>query len=237
MEKKLSQYFELFLNELKKKRISESTIKQKNPGLKIVKKYLLENNLFPEDIKEGDFNNIESEIKKKDITENTVNRHIKTIYEFLKFSGNKNLSTLEINNSEGEDIQNIVNYYFKTKGLSIEEVKENAKKRKIIYSRYTKPAKDLLYLAGSVEKAQEAISKVSEWAKSRNLDYAIETVFKKWPEIDKLKIKEKKKRPYFRGNPMIWSKTKNKWFVIDNGGDWLEFAGKKEEVEWKEEDN
>ncbi len=236
MEKKLSQYFNLFLYELKRKGLSKSSIKQKNPGLKIVKKYLLENNLFPENIKQNDFNNIKNKIKEKNITENTVNKHIKTIYEFLKFSGNKNLSPLEINSNDKEDIQNIVNHYFETKGLSIEEVKENAKKRKIIYSRYTKPAKDLLYLAGSVEKAQKAISKVSEWAKSRNLDYAIETVFKKWPEIDKLKIKEKKKKPYFRGNPMIWSKTKNKWFVIDNGGDWLEFAGKQEEVEWREED-
>jgi hypothetical protein len=52
-------------------------------------------------------------------------------------------------------------------------------------------------LAGSVEKAKEAIAKVAEWAKSRNLDYAIETVFKKWLELDKLKPKEGCKKALF----------------------------------------
>ncbi len=137
---------------------------------------------------------------------------------------------------EENDIQKIVNHYFCSKGFSLEEIKENAKKRKIIYSRYTKPAKDLLYLAGSVKKAQNAIDKVAIWAKSRNLDYAIETVFKKWPELNKLKAKEKKLKPYFRDDPMIWSKNKQKWFVINKDGDWLEFAGKKEEIKWKEEE-
>jgi hypothetical protein len=35
---------------------------------------------------------------------------------------------------------------------------------------------------------------------------------------------------------MIWSKTKEKWFVISKTGDWLEFAGKEEEMEWREEE-
>ena len=51
------------------------------------------------------------------------------------------------------EIQEIVNYYFQTKGLTLDQVKEDAKKKKIIYSRYTRPAKQLLELAGSVEKA------------------------------------------------------------------------------------
>ena len=87
-------------------------------------------------------------------------------------------------------IQEIVNHYFYTKGLSLEQIKDNAKKKKIIYSRFTRPAKQLLELAGSVKKAKAAIDKVAEWAKSRNLDYAIETVFKKWLELDRLKPKE-----------------------------------------------
>jgi hypothetical protein len=112
-------------------------------------------------------------------------------------------------------------------------LKESAKKREIIYSRYTKPAKQLLELAGSVEKAKEAIVKVAEWAKSRNLDYAIETVFKKWLELDKLKPKEVVKKPYFRGMPMVWSEAKKKWYVISPEGEWLEFAGKESEIEWR----
>lgn len=102
-----------------------------------------------------------------------------------------------------------------------------------MYSRFTKPAKQLLELAGSVEEAKEAISKVAEWAKSRNLDYAIETVFKKWLELDRLKPKEIVKKPYYQGNPMVWSETRKKWYVIDTAGDWLEFAGKESDIEWR----
>jgi adenylate kinase family enzyme len=134
---------------------------------------------------------------------------------------------------EETDIQEIVNHYFYSKGLTLEQIKEDAKKKKIIYSRFTRPAKQLLELAGSVRKAKKAIDKVAEWAKSRGLDYAIETVFKKWLELDRLKPKEIVKKPYYQGNPMVWSETKKKWYVISPEGDWLEFAGKEEEIEWR----
>jgi DNA polymerase/3'-5' exonuclease PolX len=130
-------------------------------------------------------------------------------------------------------IRRIITHFFETKGVSLQELKENAKKRKIIYSRFTKPAKQLLELAGSIDKAEEAISKVAEWAKSRNLDYAIETVFKKWLELDKLKPKEIVKKPFYRDCPMVWSETKRRWYVIDKYGSWLEFVGKETEIEWK----
>jgi len=130
-------------------------------------------------------------------------------------------------------IQQIVNHYFITKGLSTDEIKKDAKKRKIIYSRFTRPAKQLLELAGTVGKAKKAISKVAKWAQSRKLDYAIETVFKKWLELDQLKPKEIVKKPFFRDDPMVWSKTKKKWFVIVKDGEWKEFAGKESDIKWK----
>ncbi len=130
-------------------------------------------------------------------------------------------------------IRQIITYYFETKGLSLEELKKSAKKRKIVYSRYTRSAKQLLELAGSMKKAKAAIDKVAQWAKSRNLDYVIETVFKKWLELDRLKPKEVVKKPYYFGNLMVWSETKRKWYVIDEAGSWLEFAGKEEEIEWR----
>ena len=130
-------------------------------------------------------------------------------------------------------IRQIITHYFKTKGLSLVELKKDARKRKIVYSRFTKPAKQLLVLAGSVKKAKKAISKVAEWAKSRNLDYAIETVFKKWLELDRLRPKEIIKKPYYREDPMIWSETKRKWYVIDKTGAWLEFAAKEADIEWR----
>ncbi len=131
------------------------------------------------------------------------------------------------------EIQKIVNYYFKTKGLDLTELKKNTRKKKIVYSRYVRPAKQLLELAGSLREAKKAITKVAKWAKSRNLDYAIETVFKKWLELDKLKPKEIVKKPFFRGEHMIWSQTKKKWFVITEDNEWKEFAGKEEDIKWR----
>jgi hypothetical protein len=131
------------------------------------------------------------------------------------------------------DIQKIVNYYFKTKGLSLDEIKESAKKKKIVYSRYTRSAKQLLELAGSVDKAKQSIKKISRWAKSRGLDYTIETVAKKWLEIDRLKPKKPIKKPFFQGNAMVWSKAKKKWYVISEDNEWLEFAGEESDIEWK----
>ena len=130
-------------------------------------------------------------------------------------------------------IQKIVNHYFHTKGLSLDKIKDDAKKRKIVYSRYTRPAKQLLELAGSVRAAKKAITKVAKWAKSRNLDYAIETVFKKWLELDRLKPKEIVKKPFFRDDPMVWSATKKKWYVISQDEEWKEFVGQEEKIEWR----
>ena len=158
----------------------------------------------------------------------------KTPKESLRLpTGQVKIGQLTLPLKLANDIQRIVNHYFYTKGLTLKEVKESAKKRKIIYSRYVKPAKQLLELAGSFKKAIEAIDKVADWAKSRNLDYTIETVFKKWLELDRLKPKEIVKKPYYQGNPMVWSETRKKWYVISPEGDWLEFADKEEEIEWK----
>jgi hypothetical protein len=115
----------------------------------------------------------------------------------------------------------------------LDGINEDAKKKKIIFSRFTRPAKQLLELAGSVEKAKEAIDKVAKWAKSRKLDYAIETVFKKWLELDKLKPREIVKKPHYDGCPMIWSETHKKWYVVTMSNDWLEFAGKETDIEWR----
>jgi hypothetical protein len=90
-----------------------------------------------------------------------------------------------------------------------------------------------LELAGSVEKAKEAIDKVAKWATTRKLDYSIETVFKKWLELDRLRPKEVVKKPFYRGDPMIFSEIKKKWFVISKYGEWLEFADKESTIEWR----
>jgi len=131
------------------------------------------------------------------------------------------------------DIQKIVNHYFYTKDISLDKIKKDAKKKKIVYSRYVRPAKQLLELAGSLSEAKKAITKVSKWAKSRNLDYVIETVFKKWLELDRLKPKEIVKKPFFRNDSMVWSRSKKKWYVITEDDEWKEFAGDEKDIKWK----
>ncbi|MGI6297164.1 MAG: hypothetical protein ACOXZP_01155 [Minisyncoccales bacterium] len=131
------------------------------------------------------------------------------------------------------DVQEVVNHFFYTKGYTLDQIKKDSKKRKIIYSRFTRPAKELIELAGSKKKAKQAITKVSKWAKSRNLEYSIETVFKKWLELDKLKPKEIIKKPFYNNDPMVWSQLKRKWFVVNSDGEWLEFAGDEKDIKWK----
>ena len=103
-------------------------------------------------------------------------KNAKKIEEYIKKQKIKDFEELK----EETAIQNIIAHYFETKGVGLQELKNNAKKKKIIYSRFTKPAKQLMELAGSVEKAKQAITTVSQCAKKRKLFYAIETVFKKW---------------------------------------------------------
>ena len=129
-------------------------------------------------------------------------------------------------------IRQIVTHFFETKGISLNALKKSARKRDIVYGRHAKSARELLDLAGSVQKAKEAIIKVAEWARTRNLDYSLETVLKKWLEIDTLKPKAIVKKAFYRGDPMTWSEQKKKWFVIKDG-EWLEFADKEDKIEWK----
>jgi len=151
------------------------------------------------------------------------------IEEILKEHKSAYLQKLD----EDTAIRQVVTYFFETKGVDLAELKKNSRKRDIVYSRYTRPAKQLIELAGSVEAAKKAIRKVADWANSRKLDYAIETVFKKWLELDSLKPKEIVKKPFYRDDPMVWSENRKKWFVITAAGEWLEYADKEEKIEWR----
>lgn len=54
---------------------------------------------------------------------------------------------------------------------------------------------------------------------------------KPFPSKKKIPEWEKKKKPYFWGRPM---RLKNgKWFVVDEGGQWLEFVGEEKDILWK----
>lgn len=123
----------------------------------------------------------------------------------------------------------IVNYFFVLKGWDYKTL-EFYRKNKIYYGRYVAPAKKLLTLCdGDVKRAKECLDKISRWAESRKLNWAIETIFKKWLEIDKLEPKEKE--PYFKGMRMI--KNNNKWYCLNVDGRWLEFVGSESKIIYK----
>ena len=96
-----------------------------------------------------------------------------------------------------------------------------------------RPAKDLLELCeGDFDEAKECLQKVGEWANSRELDWGIETVFKKWYEIDDLKPKAKK--PHWDGCRIFQKTEGGKWFIIRKG-EVLELGReiKSSEIEWR----
>ena len=81
----------------------------------------------------------------------------------------------------------IVNHFFVLKGWDYQS-KEFYRSNNIIYGRHVKPAKELLILCDeSVEMAKEKLDKIAKWADKNCFDkWLIETVIKKWLEIDKL---------------------------------------------------
>ena len=131
-------------------------------------------------------------------------------------------------------LREIITAFFHSKGISLEKLKRDAKKEKIVYARHVASAKQLLELAGSAASSKKAIDIISAWASSRDLDYTLETVSKRWLELDTLKPKVKVKKAFYRGDPMVWNERKKKWYVVKDG-EWLEFADKEKEIEWVEE--
>ncbi|MDA1337342.1 MAG: helix-hairpin-helix domain-containing protein [bacterium] len=131
-------------------------------------------------------------------------------------------------------LREIITTYFRSKDISLEKLKRDAKKEKIIYARHVASAKQLLELAGSAHDAKKAIATISAWASSRGLDYTLETVSKRWLELDTLKPKEKVRKAFYKGDPMVWSQQKKKWYVIKDG-EWLEFADTEDKIKFVEE--
>ncbi len=100
-------------------------------------------------------------------------------------------------------VQQTINYYFELKGWANKE-KDYCLKRKILYGRFTRPAKELLSLCDNdVEIAKQRLKKIKQWAESKGLNWGIETVIKRWfikDEYDsvisafELKVAQNKKR-------------------------------------------
>lgn len=129
--------------------------------------------------------------------------------------------------NQKEKIDYIIRYFFNKKNW-----KPTKKEFRIVSKSYKNNADKILRLGKHSKKIKDKIDRVADWAESRNLDWSLGTVIKKWSEIDRLKPKEEKKKPYFRGERMY--KKGDTWFVIPNdGGQHKEFAGSEDMIEWK----
>lgn len=128
-------------------------------------------------------------------------------------------------------VKELVNFFFEKKGWSNKE-KSFYKDKKIIYGQHSRAAKQLLELCdNNLDEAKQCISKISEWAKSRELDWSINTVFKKWYDIDILKPKDKK--PYIDGMRAFQKVEGGKWYVVGRDGETKEYGQKPKEIIYK----
>jgi phage replication O-like protein O len=116
-------------------------------------------------------------------------------------------------------IQIIVDYFFELKGFG----KDNHPPR--IYGSYVKPAKDLLELCdGSIESAKNKLKKIANWANACQIDWSLETVFKRWHEIDGLEQQiEKRKKPFIDGDRAY--QKNGSWFIITKSGEHRKYIG------------
>jgi len=121
---------------------------------------------------------------------------------------------IDTNNKDNNIVHSLVNYFFELKGWANKD-KDFYKKKKIIYGRFTSSSKQLLYLCDDdLHEAKSCLNKIKGWADTRSLGWSIETVFKKWYELDLLKPKEKK--PYWRGQRVF--EINGKKYVLTHNG-------------------
>lgn len=129
--------------------------------------------------------------------------------------GRKELGKDNIPTKVGE----LVLYFFELKGWIYVKGEKSSQK---VFHRFLRPAKELLELCNdNLDEAKFCLKKVADWAKSRKLDWSIETVFKKWYEIDSLRELEKK--PYVDGNRAY--QYLGKWYLIMPNGEKKEYVG------------
>jgi len=112
---------------------------------------------------------------------------------------NKDTHILSKDNRENSlnPLKELISYFFELKGWA-HKSKDFYKENQIVYARFTKPAKDLLKQAQSLEKAKNALSLTKEWADEKKLDWMIETSLRKWfdffPPEEDIEIPEYQKK-------------------------------------------
>ncbi len=80
----------------------------------------------------------------------------------------------------------LIEYFFSLKGWSIPA---EMKQKRIRFSRWMRPASDILQLlAGDIDKAKELIKSLKIWAMVKKLDWNLSTVLKRWDDLVENKL-------------------------------------------------
>lgn len=112
---------------------------------------------------------------------------------------------------QNDGFKKVIEQFYSLKGWPLEG---NPK----LFARYLRAAKELYELCeGNLEDTRECLEKIKNWAGSRDLDWSIETVFKKWYDLDELKPKEKK--PYYEGKRIFQKVSGGKWWCVSQSGE------------------
>jgi len=113
--------------------------------------------------------------------------------------------------------QLLVEYYFQLKGWQDKPVKE----RNAVFPRFLKASKQILELT-DLEQAKAKLLRLKTWADNQELDWTLETLIKKWLEVDELP-QEKVKRAFIEGDKAY--KKGDEWWVILSNGEHKKYIG------------
>lgn len=164
--------------------------------------------------------------------ENNLTAVLKTSHCGAETEHKKNIKKEPIKKelSNETDIQKIVNHFFQLKGWN-DKSKDWYKKQKIIYSRFVKSAKQILELTeGDVEEAKRKLTIIKNWANSQEIDWGIETIFKRWFDLNHLP-QEKIKKPFIENRPAY--QKNGQWYIILANGEHKQYIGNNKNVKYK----
>lgn len=114
--------------------------------------------------------------------------------------------------------QGLIHFYFTLRGWAYAE---GDPKSMILFRRFLRPTRDLLTLCDhDLQRAQAAIIRVKNWAESIQLSWSMETVIKKWNELDKLDVKL---TPFIDGDRA--QQRGDNWWVLPYHGAWVRYDG------------
>lgn len=145
---------------------------------------------------------------------------------------------IESDVKEKQQGQILTEHFFRLKGWQTKEriEEEDPKTKKqlyAVYSRYKKTAEQILDLVeGDLKQAKLKVEKVQKWADSRELDWSLETLLKKWMDIDDLPQEVEKKKVAYIDGDRAYEKF-GKWYVILHNGEHKEYIGSLDKIEWK----